>query len=190
MRCERITGLARFLICLEPNAALNAAEQWLERTLDDSSNRRLSLSEAFLTADAILHIALNVASGLVVREEMIRRNVERELPFMLTEDILLSTVQGGGHRQEVHEAIRRHSIAAAEALRAGAEKNDLMDRLAKDPLFEKRVKRIRKLLDPKFIIVHVGLAPQQTMAFLKSAVAPVRKRHAGDLDEKRAELRV
>src|SRR5208337_4510045 len=103
MRCERITGLARFLICLEPNAALNAAEQWLERTLDDSSNRRLTLPEAFLTADAILHIALNVASGLVVRPEMIRRNVSRELPFMATEAVLMAAARAGGDRQQLHE---------------------------------------------------------------------------------------
>ncbi len=190
MRCERITGLARFLICLEPNAALNAAEQWLERTLDDSSNRRLSLSEAFLTADAILHVALNVASGLVVREEMIARNVQRELPFMLTEHILMSTVESGGHRQEMHEAIRRHSIAAAEAIRAGSEKNDLFDRLAKDPLFQKKIKGLRRLLHSKFADVHVGLAPLQVVAFVKSEVQPVRKKYAADLNRSKHELRV
>ncbi len=190
MRCERITGLARFLICLEPNAALNAAEQWLERTLDDSSNRRLSLSEAFLTADAILHIALNVASGLVVREEMIKRNAERELPFMATEFYLMVAVREGRDRQVMHEAIRKHSIAAAEALRNGAPNNDLLDRLAADPLFTKLMGAFRETTAPKFYEMYAGRAPEQVDAFLKSTIEPVRKRYAGDLDSKKADLRV
>jgi adenylosuccinate lyase len=187
MRCERITGLARFLICLEPNAALNAAEQWLERTLDDSSNRRLSLSEAFLTADAILNVALNVVPGLVVRPEMIRRNTARELPFMVTERMLMALVKAGGDRQQLHERIRSHSIAAAEALRAGADKNDLLERIAGDPLFASARDIVLAMAEHK---IYVGRAPHQTKAFLKSAVEPVRKRYAGDLDGKKAELRV
>ena len=189
MRCERITGLARFLICLEQNVALNAAEQWLERTLDDSSNRRLVLPEAFLTADAILHIALNVVPGLVVREEMIKRNVERELPFVHTEFLLMRLVaERGGDRQKLHEVIRKHSIAAAEAIRAGGEKNDLLDRLAGDPLFVKSGVDLRSIdMSPKLF---AGYAPLQVSSFLKQYVAPVRKRYAGDLDAKTAELRV
>jgi adenylosuccinate lyase len=188
MRCERITGLARFLICLEPNAALNAAEQWLERTLDDSSNRRLSLSEAFLTADAILHIALNVASGLVVRPEMIKRNTDRELPFMLTEYVLMQSVKAGGDRQAVHEVIRRHSVAAAEAIRTGAEKNDLLVRLGNDPLFLKAGLKLLSIdMNPERF---TGNAATQVSAFLSLHVAPVRNRYAGDLDSKKADLRV
>jgi len=187
MRCERITGLARFLICLEPNAALNAAEQWLERTLDDSSNRRLSLPEAFLTADAILHIALNVVSGLVVRPEMIQCNVARELPFMATEAVLMAGVKADGDRQQLHESIRRHSIAAAEAMRAGANANDLLARLAGDPLFAPVRKELASLADP---MRFVGRAPEQTKAFLESAVSPIRKHYAGDIDRKNADLRV
>jgi adenylosuccinate lyase len=193
MRCERITGLARFLICLEPNAALNASEQWLERTLDDSSNRRLSLPEAFLTADAILHIALNVASGLVVRREMIQRNVARELPFMATEFILMRSVQEGSDRQELHESLRKHSIAAAEAIRAGAEKNDLFERLAKDPLFKDKVRMMeeyRTMMAPRSFKVYIGFADMQVMAFLESAVDQVRKRYASDLDSKNPDLGV
>ncbi|MGO8705788.1 MAG: adenylosuccinate lyase [Candidatus Brocadiia bacterium] len=188
MRCERITGLARFLICLEPNAALNAAEQWLERTLDDSSNRRLSLSEAFLTADAILHIATNVASGLVVRPEMIKRNANREIPFMVTELIIMTGVKAGADRQELHELIRKHSVATAEAIRAGAEKNDLLERLAGDPLLLKSRESIRSIaINPA---VFTGLAGPQVSSFLKQHVAPIRRRYARDLDSKKTELRV
>ena len=178
MRCERITGLARFLICLQPNAALTAASQWLERTLDDSSNRRLSLPEAFLTADAILHIMLNVSSGLVVRPEMIRRNVARELPFMTTEAILMAAVKRGGDRQELHEGIRRHAISAAEALRGGAETNDFIERIGADPLFKKVWNELPALTDPTRF---VGRAPQQVAAFLKTVVQPIRKQYAGEL---------
>jgi adenylosuccinate lyase len=190
MRCERITGLSRFLICLGPNAALNAAEQWLERTLDDSSNRRLSLSEAFLTADAILHIALNVASGLVVRQEMIRRNAQRELPFMTTEFLLMIAAKSGGDRQNLHEAIRKHSIAAAEALRAGSERNDLLDRLVGDPLFAGVKEDLRKFFDPESLEVFTGAAADQVDAFLKGSFARVRTDNKADLDKKSADLRV
>jgi adenylosuccinate lyase len=187
MRCERITGLARFLICLEPNAALNAAEQWLERTLDDSSNRRLSLSEAFLTADAILHIALNVASGLVVWTDMINRNAELELPFMVTEGWIMRLVKLGLDRQQVHEVIRKHSVAVAKDLRAGAHYNDLLERLAADPL----IQSVPFIDDTRRDPMHfVGNAPIQVESFLKSAVAPVRKRYASELDANNAELRV
>ncbi|MGD1001656.1 MAG: adenylosuccinate lyase [Candidatus Brocadiia bacterium] len=188
MRCERITGLARFLICLEPNAALNAAEQWLERTLDDSSNRRLSLSEAFLTADAILHIAINVASGLVVRPEMIKRNTDREIPFMVTELIIMIGVKAGADRQELHELIRKHSVATAEAIRSGAEKNDLLERLAGDPLLLKSRENIRSIAINS--AVFTGLAGPQVSSFLNEHVAPIRKRYARDLDRKKADLRV
>ena len=178
MRCERITGLARFLICLQPNTALTAASQWLERTLDDSSNRRLSLPEAFLTADAILHITLNVASGIVVHPEMIRRNVLRELPFMTTEAILMAAVKRGGDRQELHERIRQHAIAAAEALGQGAEKNDLLERIGADAFFKAVWDELPTLTDPARF---VGCAPQQVKAFLETVVQPIRRRHADAL---------
>jgi adenylosuccinate lyase len=187
MRCERITGLARFLICLEPNAALNASEQWLERTLDDSSNRRLSMPEAFLTADAILHISQNVASGLVVHRERITRNAEREVPFMLTEWILVKLVQLGNDRQKMHEAIRKHSIAAAEALRKGGEKNDLLKRLESDPLFAKDRETLAAATGD--IGAYTGLAEAQVAAFLAYEIAPLRKRYAAEIDDKAADLR-
>ena len=178
MRCERITGLARFLINLQPNAAFTAASQWLERTLDDSSNRRLSLPEAFLSADAILHILLNVVSDIVVRPKIIARNVTREMPFMATEAILMAAVKAGGDRQQLHEGIRGHSLAAAELLREGAETNDLLDRIAGDPLFASVKDEIPKLTDP---VRFVGRCPQQVEAFLQEIVAPIRAAHEADL---------
>lgn len=186
MRSERITGLARFLICLQPNAALSASEQWLERTLDDSSNRRLSVPEAFLTADAILHIALNVASGLVVHPAVIQRNVARELPFMATEAILMAGVKAGGDRQTLHERVRVHSHAAAKALAEGGTVNDLLERLAGDEAFSPVKEELPRLSDP---MRFVGRAPEQTRRFIRDVVKPIRSRHAAVLGAT-AELRV
>ncbi len=174
MRCERLTGLARFLINLQPNAAFTAASQWLERTLDDSANRRLSLSEAFLTADAVLNLVLNVVSGIVVRPKMIARNVAREMPFMATEAILMAGVKAGGDRQELHEDIRRHSLAAAEALRNGTETNDLLDRIAGDPSFAAVRAALPGLTDP---MRFVGRCPEQVVAFLRDVIAPIREKY-------------
>ena len=185
MRCERICGLARFLICLQPNAAFTAATQWLERTLDDSSNRRLSLSEAFLTADALLNIAINVASAPVVRKAMIAARVAQELPFMTTEAILMAGVKAGGDRQELHERIRTHSMAAADRLKEG-DSNDLLERIAADPAFARVKAELPTLTDP---MRFVGRAPQQVDEFLATVVAPIRLSHAADLGQA-AELKV
>ena len=178
MRCERITGLARFLICLQPNAAFTAASQWLERTLDDSSNRRLSLPEAFLCADAVLHVMLNVVSGMVLRPKMIARRVAQELPFIATEPILMAAVRRGGDRQELHEDLRRHSLAAAEALRDGAETNDLISRIEADPLFASVRAELPALTDPTRF---VGRAPEQVDLFLKDVIRPVLLKYANEL---------
>jgi adenylosuccinate lyase len=134
MRAERITGLARFVISLPANTAQTAASQWLERSLDDSANRRLALPEGFLATDAILVLVTNIAAGLEVREEVIRRHVAEQMPFMATERWLLLGVSAGGDRQALHEVIRRHSLAVAEAVSRG-EPNDLLTRLANDPAF-------------------------------------------------------
>ena len=134
MRAERIAGLARFVISLQANGAHTAATQWLERTLDDSANRRLTLPEAFLAADAILVLATNIAAGLEVREDVIRRHVDEQMPFMATERWLMLGVGAGGDRQTLHEVIRRHSLAVADAVSRGAT-NDLLERLAGDPAF-------------------------------------------------------
>src|SRR5687768_7188370 len=119
MRAERISGLARFVISLQANTAHTAASQWLERTLDDSANRRLTLPEGFLATDAILVLATNIAAGLEVREDVIRRHVDEQMPFMATERWLLLGVSAGGDRQALHEVIRRHSLAVADAVSRG-----------------------------------------------------------------------
>jgi adenylosuccinate lyase len=176
MRCERATGLARWLIDISSSPLQTAAEQWLERTLDDSSNRRLAIPEAFLTADAILHVTLNVARGLVVYPAVIAANVEAELSFIATENILMAAVQGGGDRQELHERIRRHSQAAAEQVKQHGRPNDLIERLKQDEAF-KNVD-IDASLDPSAFI---GRAPQQVDEFIAEQVEPIRKRHRDHL---------
>jgi len=186
MRCERITGLARFLLCLEPNAAFTAATQWLERSLDDSSNRRLSLPEAFLAADAVLHVTMNVAAGMKPNPRVIERNVGRELPFMATETILMAAVKAGGDRQQLHEAIRRHALEASRALRNGAEHNDLFDRIAADERFASIRHILPALTEPRRF---VGRAPRQVEEFVSEHIAPMRQRYAALLGDS-AELNV
>jgi adenylosuccinate lyase len=175
MRSERITALSRYLISLPLNAAQTAAEQWLERTLDDSANRRIVLPQAFLAADAILQLCLNVGSGLVVNDAVIARDLERELPFMATERILMAAVKLGGDRQELHERIRVHAVAAHKAILAGADRNDLMERLSGDEAFAAVRSGLTDLLDPT---TYTGRAPEQVDRFLAEEVAPVLERHA------------
>jgi adenylosuccinate lyase len=184
MRCERATGLARYLISLAGSPLQTAAEQWLERTLDDSSNRRLALPEAFLSADGILLILLNVSRGLEVYPEVIARRLREELPFMATEEILMAAVKAGGDRQKLHEVIRVHSHAAAEQVKRHGRANDLADRLKRDPAFAGA--DIDAALDPR---LHIGRSPEQVDEFLSGVVAPIRERYADTLGM-RAELKV
>src|SRR4051812_18115769 len=135
MRCERATGLARFVISLASSPLQTAAEQWFERTLDDSSNKRLAVPEPFLAIDGCLQIVINVARGLVVYPETTRAAVMAELPFMATEEILMAGVAAGGDRQDLHERIRRHSQAAAQAVKMEGRPNDLIERLRPDKAF-------------------------------------------------------
>jgi len=186
MRTERVTALARYLISLAPNAAQTAAEQWLERTLDDSANRRIVLPQAFLAADAILTLVHNVAGGLVVNEAVVKRNLERELPFFATERILMHAVRKGADRQALHERIRVHAVEAKKALRAGAERNDLLERLAGDDAFESVADELARVPDPAS---YVGRAPRQVDEFLEAEVRPVLERHAGRLGRE-SEVRV
>ena len=137
MRSERICGLARFVMSLETSAAATAGTQWLERTLDDSANRRLVIPQAFLAVDAILILYQNIASGLVVYPNVIAKHFAEELPFMATENILMSAVSAGGDRQELHERIRRHSQAAAAVVKEQGAANDLLSRLKADAAFAK-----------------------------------------------------
>lgn len=173
MLCERATGLARFVIGLSQSAYQNAAEQWLERTLDDSSNKRLLMPEAFLGTDGILQIVVSVARGFVVYPEMIRARINAELPFMASENILMAATAAGGDRQALHERIRKHSQAAANEVKQHGRANDLLERLHGDDAFAKV--NFDKLLDPR---AFVGLAPQQVDAFLKDVVAPWKKKHS------------
>lgn len=170
MRAERIGGLARFVLSLPANTAQTAATQWLERTLDDSANRRLSLPEAFLATDAILVLATNIAAGLEVREEVIRRHVSDQMPFIATERWLLLGVSAGGDRQVLHEVIRRHSLAVAEATSRG-EPNDLLARLASDPAFRGvPVGALQAELDPAN---YTGRASRQVTEFIEEYLQPL-----------------
>jgi adenylosuccinate lyase len=170
MRCERVAGLARFVMNLEANANETHAVQFLERTLDDSANRRLSIPESFLATDAILILMENVVTGLEVHPARIRRRLEDELPFMATEQLLVRAVRAGGDRQEAHERIRKHSMEAARAMKEGAPRNDLLDRLAKDKEWKVSMRDMRDALDPA---AFVGRAPQQVDDFLREVVAPL-----------------
>lgn len=174
MRAERMTGLARFVIELSGNAWHTAAEQWLERTLDDSANRRLVLPEAFLASDAILVLATNVAAGLEVRERVIARHVAAQLPFLATERLLMRGVKAGGDRQRLHEVIRTHALAVAQAVAERGAPNDLLERLARDPAFAALHVTVRPdELDPAG---YVGRAPRQVEEFLDQVLPPLLHR--------------
>jgi adenylosuccinate lyase len=186
MRCERIASLARFVVMLEPNANLTHGVQFFERTLDDSANRRLVIPESFLAVDAILMLMENVVTGLEVHPARIRRRLLDELPFMATEELIVRAVRAGGDRQVAHERIRQHSIDAARALKNGAERNDLLARLAADPAFGVPVADLEAALDPHRF---VGRAPEQVDEFLEQVVGPVLAGHAR-ADDVREEVRV
>ena len=184
MRCERATALSRFLISLSSSPQMTAAEQWLERTLDDSANRRLVIPEAFLAADGILEILINVAGGLVVYPKVIEARINSELPFMATENILMAAVKAGGNRQQLHEKIRVHSHAAAEQVKKFGKPNDLIDRLKNDSAFAKV--DFRKVLNP---IDYVGRASQQVDEFITEAMKPAIRKYRGQINKK-TELKV
>lgn len=169
MRSERVGALARYLLQLFPNTHQTAATQWLERTLDDSANRRLAIPEAFLAADAILILVQNITSGMVPYPQVIAANLKQELPFMATETILMAAVQAGGDRQQLHERIRVHSHEAATRLKTGDGRNDLVERLENDPAFAAIHHQMNDLLDPARF---VGRAPQQVLEFLEEEVFP------------------
>lgn len=160
---ERICSLSRFLISLSQNGPYTHANQWLERTLDDSANRRLTLSEAFLTADALMLLMERVTNGLVVNEAVIKKHIQHEIPFMATENILMSAVLKGGDRQELHETIRTHSHAAAKQIKQEGKENDLLKRISEDVTFDLSEEEIQQLVDVKQFI---GRAPEQVDEFL------------------------
>ena len=182
MRCERICGLTRFVMNLVGNAYDTAATQWLERTLDDSSNRRLSLPEAFLALDGALDLMHNAASGLIVHEAMVRKNLMAELPFMATENILMACVKLGGDRQHYHEVIRQHAQAAGLRVKQEGLDNDLLDRLKADKNFQSKARggALSAELDWEGVMdpmKYVGRSVEQTERFIKEVVEPLREQY-------------
>ena len=169
MRSERITSLARYVMTDSLNPAVTAATQWFERTLDDSANKRISVPEAFLAIDAILNIYSNVVSGLVVYPKVIEKHILNELPFMVSENIMMAAVKRGGDRQELHERIRTHAMAAGREVKEFGRANDLIDRIVADPSFGLTKEEIEAHLNPAD---YIGRCPEQVDAFLDDCLLP------------------
>lgn len=186
MRTERIASLSRYVMVDMLNPAITAATQWFERTLDDSANKRISVPEAFLATDAILNLYLNVADGLVVYPKVIEQHLRRELPFMATENIMMDAVKRGADRQELHERIRVHSMEASKVIKEQGGENDLLERIAGDPIFGVTMEELSVLMQPER---YTGRAPQQTEDFIKDEVEPVLARYEG-LSVQKAEINV
>ena len=174
MRSERMGSLARYMISLPVNSAVTASTQWFERTLDDSANRRIVNAQAFLTVDAILNLYMNVAENLVVYENVIRKHVQAELPFMATENIIMECVKAGGDRQKLHERIRVLSMEAGKNVKENGRENDLLERIQADPLFEAVHARLSEIVDAKKF---VGRAPAQTEEFIETEIDPILQKH-------------
>ena len=181
MRSERIGALSRFVISMPVNAAITASTQWFERTLDDSANKRLVIPQSFLAVDAILNLYLNISSGLVVYENVIRKHIDEELPFMATETILMEAVKRGGDRQFLHERIRIHSMAAAERVKMQGEANNLLELIKNDNSFPLSAQEIDSLMDA---VAFTGCAAAQTQCFINEHISPILKEYAGKLGEK------
>jgi len=182
MKCERICALARNLMIEVNNALQTHANQWLERTLDDSANRRLAIAEAFLCADAVLETLQNVSEGLVVYPKVIEKNIMKELPFMASENFIMAMVTiHGADRQECHEKLRVHSQEAGRMVKQEGKENDLVERIKSDPYFAPIMPNMEKLLDPQTFI---GRAPQQVEEFYQEDIKPVLLKYQGKLDQK------
>lgn len=174
MRSERISSLARYVMADVMNPTITAATQWFERTLDDSANKRISIAEAFLATDAILEIYINVTDGLVVYPKMIEKHLMAELPFMATENIMMEAVKRGGDRQELHEKIRVHSMAAGKIVKQDGGENDLLERIANDPTFGVTLEQLKAIMKPE---LYVGRAPQQTEEFVENYIKPITEKY-------------
>ena len=186
MRSERISSLARYVMADVMNPTITAATQWFERTLDDSANKRISVAEAFLATDAILEIYINVTDGLVVYPKMIEKHLMAELPFMATENIMMEAVKRGGDRQELHEKIRVHSMAAGKIVKQDGGENDLLERIANDPAFGVTLEQLKAIMKPE---LYVGRAPQQTEEFVENYIKPITEKYK-DLLGKNVEIKV
>ena len=178
MRSERISSLCKYIMSLNLSPQLVTATQWFERTLDDSANKRLAVSEAFLAIDACLDIANNIASGMVVYEKVISKHVEAELPFMATENIIMEAVKKGGDRQKLHEAIRVHSMEAGKQVKIEGKENDLLSRIVGDPIFNLSDQDMSQLLNASD---YVGRSPEQVTKFITEEVDPIREKHKQSL---------
>ena len=184
MRSERICSLARYVMSLPTNAANTHANQWFERTLDDSANRRIVLPEAFLATDVILSLLVNVTDGIQIWPNVIARRVAAELPFMATENIMMAAVKLGGDRQELHESIREHSMDAAKKIKEDGGDNDLLDRMKADPAFAVIADQIDDLVDP---VAFVGRAPEQVTEFLVNRINPLLDKWQDELESSSSE---
>lgn len=178
MRSERICALARYVICDSLNPAFTAATQWFERTLDDSANKRISVAEAFLAVDSILNIYMNVTNGLVVYPKMVRFRLMAELPFMASENIMMDAVKRGGNRQELHERIREHAMAAGKVVKELGEPNDLLERIAGDPAFGLSMEDLDKIVIPEN---YTGRSAEQVKEFIENCVKPALAAFHGEL---------
>ncbi len=178
MRSERICALARYVICDSLNPAFTAATQWFERTLDDSANKRISVAEAFLAVDSILNIYMNVTNGLVVYPKMVRSRLMAELPFMASENIMMDAVKRGGNRQELHERIREHAMAAGKVVKELGEKNDLLERIADDPAFGLSMEELNSIVVPEN---YTGRSAEQVVEFVENNVKPALAAFHGEL---------
>lgn len=187
MRTERICSLARYIIVNAINPALTASTQWFERTLDDSANKRISIPESFLATDAILMIAINVTENLVVYPKVILQHINAELPFMVTENIIMEGVKRGGDRQDLHEKIRVLSMEAGNTVKIEGKPNDLIERILKEPSFNLKEEDVESLLDP---ILYVGRAPQQVDDFINEEVNPVLAANRELLNLNKIDLKV
>ena len=187
MRSERIGSLSRYVIADAINPAVTASTQWFERTLDDSANKRISIPEAFLCIDAVLILYRNVVDGLVVYPKVINQHLMNELPFMATENIMMDAVKKGGDRQELHERIRQHSMEAGKTVKMEGKKNDLLERIAADPMFCLTIDELNAIMEPKNF---VGRAPQQTEEYINGYVKPVIEENKELIEESGEAVRV
>jgi adenylosuccinate lyase len=185
MRSERICSIARYVIADALNPAMTASTQWLERTLDDSANRRIAIPEAFLAVDAILSLIINVTDGMVVYPAVIARRLREYLPFIATENLLMAGVQAGGDRQALHERIRVHSMEASRRMKEGDGVCDLIERLTSDPAFGATAEALEALMDP---VLYIGRAPEQVREYLENEVEPALRVHP--VGEVRAEINI
>ena len=180
MRCERICALSRYLMVDVLNPAITAGTQWFERTLDDSANKRVAMAEGFLAADAILNILLNVSDGLVVYPKVVRARVMAELPFMASENIMMKAVKKGGDRQELHERLREHAVAAAAVVKQEGKPNDMIARVEADPAFGLTREEIEAELSPE---AFTGRSAEQVTEFLRDVIQPVLDANKEDLGQ-------